>query len=229
MAGSEHRDMLVPRTRASAEHMKKTDSKKPRVSANRVVASRRKRVALRDELRPHYEFDRKTARPNRFASRFSTNTIAVVLDPDVASVFRDSEAVNQFVSAFRDHCDARNNGAKATPGFVAVAQHSRCTGRRPHRRSPRCATLRVRSAPVSAGRWASESWIHRFSHIGLSGRGPWVRRRRSSMNIGAQPVDRAATRWSSFVANRRLSLRFILQLNGPLIWGPDTHLNSKRR
>ena len=48
-----------------------------------------------DELREHYSFDYNKAKPNRFANRFSEETIVVVLDPDVAAVFTTSEAANQ--------------------------------------------------------------------------------------------------------------------------------------
>ncbi len=48
-----------------------------------------------DELREHYSFDYSKAKPNRFAHRFSKESILVVLDPDVAAVFTTSEAVNQ--------------------------------------------------------------------------------------------------------------------------------------
>jgi hypothetical protein len=50
-----------------------------------------------DELLPHYDFDPAKARPNRFAERLAGDTIAVVLDPDVAAVFQSSEAVNAFL------------------------------------------------------------------------------------------------------------------------------------
>lgn len=45
-------------------------------------------------MRREYRFDYGEARPNRFAGRFKAETVAVVLDPDVASVFRSSESVN---------------------------------------------------------------------------------------------------------------------------------------
>lgn len=47
-----------------------------------------------DDLRKEYRFDYGRAKPNRFASRFKPGSVAVVLDPDVASVFRTSESVN---------------------------------------------------------------------------------------------------------------------------------------
>ncbi len=48
-----------------------------------------------DDLREHYNFDYGEAKPNRFAHRFSKESITVVLDPDVAAVFTTSEAANQ--------------------------------------------------------------------------------------------------------------------------------------
>ncbi|HEX7150934.1 MAG TPA: hypothetical protein VF618_05560 [Thermoanaerobaculia bacterium] len=48
-------------------------------------------------MRPHYDFDYSKSRPNRFASRAAEGAVAVVLDPDVATVFRSAEAVNTFL------------------------------------------------------------------------------------------------------------------------------------
>ena len=53
----------------------------------------RKRGAS-DEFRPEYEFDYTKARPNRFASKFPPQSVAVVLEPDVAEVFQSSQSVN---------------------------------------------------------------------------------------------------------------------------------------
>jgi hypothetical protein len=50
---------------------------------------RNKRQAMRRE----YRFDYGKSRPNRFASLMKGETVAVVLDPDVASVFRSPEGV----------------------------------------------------------------------------------------------------------------------------------------
>lgn len=57
----------------------------------KVRSSRR---SAGDELRKEYRFDYGRAKSNRFASRFEEGSVAVVLDPDVASVFRTSESVN---------------------------------------------------------------------------------------------------------------------------------------
>jgi len=85
-------------TPASVRNMKKTSSTHSKVSAARVRVPARRRVQeSNDEMRPHYDFDYSKSRPNRFASRFAEGAVAVVLDPDVASVFRSSEAVNDFL------------------------------------------------------------------------------------------------------------------------------------
>ena len=46
------------------------------------------------QMRGEYRFDYRKARPNRFAPLLKGKAVAVVLDPDVASVFRSAEAVN---------------------------------------------------------------------------------------------------------------------------------------
>jgi hypothetical protein len=46
-------------------------------------------------LRSEYEFNYSRSRPNRFASRLGPQTVAVVLEPDVAQVFDSSRAVNK--------------------------------------------------------------------------------------------------------------------------------------
>ncbi|HVT02872.1 MAG TPA: hypothetical protein VHL58_05795 [Thermoanaerobaculia bacterium] len=53
---------------------------------------------LNDDLRPHYDFDFKKMKPNRFASGTEAGrVVGVVLDPDVAEVFHSSEDVNNFL------------------------------------------------------------------------------------------------------------------------------------
>ena len=49
------------------------------------------------DLRPEYRFDYSKARPNRFAGRIPHSAIAVVLDPEVASVFESSASVNNLL------------------------------------------------------------------------------------------------------------------------------------
>jgi hypothetical protein len=78
----------------SVRDMKKSRSKSSPMSR---TSRSRKRPSSADELRAHYDFDYSKARPNRFAAQFSDETIAVVLDADVASVFDSAEAVNSFL------------------------------------------------------------------------------------------------------------------------------------
>jgi hypothetical protein len=49
------------------------------------------------EMRPEYRFDYTQARPNRFASRMGRETVTVVLDPDVAAVFKTADSVNELL------------------------------------------------------------------------------------------------------------------------------------
>jgi hypothetical protein len=48
-------------------------------------------------MRAEYKFDYSRSRPNRFASQVPQPTVAVVLAPDVATVFDSSESVNRFL------------------------------------------------------------------------------------------------------------------------------------
>ena len=49
---------------------------------------------LREAMRQEYRFDYRKSRPNRFAPLMKDRAVAIVLDPDVASVFKSSESVN---------------------------------------------------------------------------------------------------------------------------------------
>jgi hypothetical protein len=53
----------------------------------------------RDELAPEYRFEYGNAKPNRFAKGTRPESIAVLLDPDVAQVFETSDAVNAVLRA----------------------------------------------------------------------------------------------------------------------------------
>jgi hypothetical protein len=60
-----------------------------------------------DDLRPEYRFDYSKARPNRFSERATPGSIAVLLDPDVAKVFRDAASVNAVLRALMKNMPAR--------------------------------------------------------------------------------------------------------------------------
>ena len=55
---------------------------------------RKKKAGKPERMRSEYRFDYKKAKPNRFAAEMSKGSVAVVLEPDVAAVFKSSEAVN---------------------------------------------------------------------------------------------------------------------------------------
>lgn len=59
---------------------------------SKTSSSEPNRADGEDDLRPEYEFDYARARPNRFAN--SPGRRLVMLDGDVAAVFRDAAAVN---------------------------------------------------------------------------------------------------------------------------------------
>lgn len=50
-----------------------------------------------ESLSSEYRFDYSESKPNRFAARMSGGAIAVVLEPDVATVFKSSKAVNELL------------------------------------------------------------------------------------------------------------------------------------
>jgi hypothetical protein len=52
------------------------------------------RKAESTEMRTEYAFDYSRAKPNRFAAQMGGDAVAVILDPDVASVFGSSTKVN---------------------------------------------------------------------------------------------------------------------------------------
>jgi hypothetical protein len=59
--------------------------------------SNRNPRAPREDMRREYRFDYTKARANRFAVVLKRRTTAVVLDPDVASVFESPESVNRLL------------------------------------------------------------------------------------------------------------------------------------
>jgi hypothetical protein len=55
---------------------------------------RKKKPVKQEALREEYQFDYSRSKPNRFAKRMSAESVAVILEPDVAAVFSSSEDVN---------------------------------------------------------------------------------------------------------------------------------------
>ena len=74
---------------------------------------RKKGRAKQEELGPEYRFDYSKSKPNRFVAKMSRGTIAVVLEPDVAAVFKSSEVVNSFLrSAISAMPQSKRNQAR---------------------------------------------------------------------------------------------------------------------
>ena len=51
------------------------------------------------EMAPEYRFDYKKAKPNRFASHMKDEPLVVMIEPDIAKVFKSSEQVNKALRA----------------------------------------------------------------------------------------------------------------------------------
>jgi hypothetical protein len=54
----------------------------------------RKKVRGKGGLLREYRFDYSKAKANRFAAEMPAETIAVVLEPDIAAVFKSAKTVN---------------------------------------------------------------------------------------------------------------------------------------
>ena len=73
-----------------------------------------KKAPLRgDDVRDHYDFSGGVR--GKYAERYSQGTNVVVLDPDVAAVFRDRESVNETLRAVARIIDlqSRTRGKRA--------------------------------------------------------------------------------------------------------------------
>ena len=50
-------------------------------------------------MKPEYRLDYTKAKPNRFAGRTHSKPVVIVLDQDVAKVFKDGQSVNAVLRA----------------------------------------------------------------------------------------------------------------------------------
>jgi hypothetical protein len=60
------------------------------------------RPKAEDELLAEYAFDYSKARPNRFARDIAQGSLIVVLEPELARVFKTSDRVNAILRAIAD-------------------------------------------------------------------------------------------------------------------------------
>jgi hypothetical protein len=75
-----------------------------------------------DEMRSYYDFSGGVR--GKYAKRYAEGTNVVVLDPDVASVFKDAESVNETLRAVARIIDLQSNK-------VRVASRTSRSRRRP--------------------------------------------------------------------------------------------------
>jgi len=52
-----------------------------------------------EEMASEYRFDYQKAKPNRFAEKMGTEPLIVMIEPDVAEVFKTPEQVNKALRA----------------------------------------------------------------------------------------------------------------------------------
>jgi len=79
--------------------------------------ARKKGPPKQEELRSEYRFDYGKSKPNRFASKMPEDAIAVVLEPDIAAIFKSSKTVNALLrsiaSAMRQSSRKKRNQRRA--------------------------------------------------------------------------------------------------------------------
>ena len=77
---------------------------------------RKKKPIKEETMSSEYRFDYANSKPNRFAEKMSADTVAVVLEPDVAAVFRSSEDVNALLRSIISAMPSRRTlaGKRAT-------------------------------------------------------------------------------------------------------------------
>ncbi len=66
-----------------------------------------------EELLPEYHFDYTKAKRNRFATQAKKGPLVVVLDEDIARVFKTPESVNAVLRAIVSAMPARGKGSAA--------------------------------------------------------------------------------------------------------------------
>lgn len=73
-----------------------------------------KRRTKTKDLRAEYEFNYSRSRSNRFAARLGPQTVAVVLEPDVAQVFDSSRAVNKLLRSIVSANSTNDSGRRGS-------------------------------------------------------------------------------------------------------------------
>ena len=76
------------------------------------TSGRKKKSAKEEPLRPEYRFDYSKSKPNRFAAKMSQGSVAVVLEPDVAKVFKSSDVVNALLRSIISAMPSSKRGTR---------------------------------------------------------------------------------------------------------------------
>ncbi len=71
-----------------------------RQGASEEIMKKANRRRTNNEMLPEYDF--RGGRRGKYAKRYARGTNVVVLDPDVAQVFKDSETVNRTLRVLAD-------------------------------------------------------------------------------------------------------------------------------
>ena len=77
--------------------------------------TRKRPRRTKEEMRGEYRFDYEKAKPNRFVGRIKNGAVAVILDPDVAAVFRSSEKINALLRTVIAMLPGRRPAASTAP------------------------------------------------------------------------------------------------------------------
>lgn len=70
-----------------------------RATKTEHISKARTKTKRENGLHAEYRFDYTKSKPNRFATRIQPGAVAVLLDPDVARVFKSAETVNDVLRA----------------------------------------------------------------------------------------------------------------------------------
>jgi len=68
---------------------------------------------MSDELREEYQLDYRQAKPNRFAAALKKGGRLIVLDPEVAAAFHQSDTVNAVLRGLLHTMPARGSEAES--------------------------------------------------------------------------------------------------------------------
>jgi hypothetical protein len=93
-----------------------------------MKSTRSRNASPATDIKPEYDLDWSKARPNPYAARLK-DTVAVVLDPDVAEVFHTSASVNTFLRSVISAVPRKSNASRSSKRRVRHPRKGRRTER----------------------------------------------------------------------------------------------------